>query len=74
MRKYVKDPNSNTNQYIPFQTTSSSGNIKLTSEDRHGAAAGGGSVMQAMADSYAKRQMFYYGVDDPAYQGGYNGG
>ena len=26
-----------------------------------------GSVAQNMAESYAKRQMFYYGVEDPAY-------
>ena len=54
MKKFVSDPNVTTNQ----EGTGSSG--------KHVSAEGGhpGSVGRHMQDSYAKRQMFYYGVED----------
>lgn len=63
MRKFIKDPNTSVNQ---SGFPSSAGN---RSSDTHTEQLiPGSSVGRYMADSYAKRQMFYYGVEDASAQ------
>ena len=58
MRKYVRDPGFDTNQDMRLIKTNSSGKNDEPMST---------SVVQNMQDSYAKRQMFYYGVEDQTY-------
>ena len=67
MRKFVRDPNVNVNQ----EGVGSSSERKTGSEGNHG--YGTGSVGRNMADSYAKRTMFYIGVEDQQHLNGVNG-
>ena len=66
MKKYVRDPSINTNQTNGTSSTSNGRFVSQTDNTR------GGSNAQNMADSYAKRQMFYYGVDENHFNSGSN--
>jgi len=59
MRKFIKDPNTSVNQ-SNYPNSANNRSSEAQSEPIPG------SVGRYMADSYAKRQMFYYGVEADA--------